>query len=75
MSNMDQMEDAIHRVALALGITCDEVRRTYESVFNQNQIKQLFDRSQRQIRLISKGQGKSYLSQYAKFDKMRNKKH
>lgn len=74
MNNKDKMEEAIRRVAWALGITCDEVRRTYEHVLNQKQIKQLFDNTQRQIRLLSKGKSKSYISQYAKFDRLRKRR-
>lgn len=67
-------EEAIRRVALALGIICDEIRWMLGQCFDLESRKQMFDSMQRQIRILSKGKSKSYLSPYAKFDKLSKKR-
>lgn len=68
-------EEAIRRVAFALGITCDEIKWMLGQCFDLEGRKQMFDSMQRQIRILGKGKSKSYLSPYAKFDKIRKKKN
>ena len=70
--NMEE-EEAIRRVTIAFGITCDEIKRTLDGALDIQRRKQMFDAAQRQVRIISKGGSKSYLSPYAKFDKRRKK--
>lgn len=67
-------EEAIRRVAFAFGATCDEIKRMLNSYLDIQLRKQMFDTAQRQIRILNKGDSKSYLSRYAKFDKMRKRK-
>lgn len=70
------MEDAeaIRRVAFAFGATCDEIKRMLEQSLDLERRKQMFDSMQRQVQILSKGKSKSYLSPYAKFDRLRKKK-
>ena len=71
---MDEKEEAIRKVAVAFGCTCDAIRRGVDYIFDKTAQQQMFDTAKRQIRLLSKGKSKSYLSQYAKFDKLKKKR-
>lgn len=67
-------EEAIRRVAFAFGVTCDEIKWMLSQYFDLQSRKQMFDSMQRQVQILSKGKSKSYLSPYAKFDRLRKKK-
>lgn len=71
---MDEKTEAIRKVAFAFGQTCDEIRKTIDSVIDKENQKRLFNVAQRQIRLIYKSYSKSYMSPYAKFDTLRKKR-
>lgn len=70
----EQEKDAICRVAFAFGVTCAEIKWMLSQCLDLQSRKQMFDSMQRQIRILGKGKSKSYLSPYAKFDKIRKKK-
>lgn len=71
---MDEKEEAIRKMALAFGCTCDAIRREVDALLDAETQKQMFDTAKRQIRLLAKGKSKSYLSPYVKFDKLRKKR-
>lgn len=71
---MDEKEEAIRKLAVAFGCACGTIRREVDSMFDKTAQQQMFDTAKRQIRLLSKGKSKSYLSTYAKFDKLKKKR-
>lgn len=71
---MDEKVTAIHKIAFAFGCTCDGIRKELEVYIDDLRQQQMFNAVKREIQLLGKGKSKSYLSSYAKFDKLIKKR-